>query len=494
MHLGFLRSRRPALHPPIAYRRIALALLALVVAGPLAAPAPSVGASDTPRTAAPVARDPRFGLNETARNGMSDPADTAGANFSRVTFWWSELQKHGPDEFDLFATDQDRQINEEVKRGRELAGLMLNTPGWASSDGTRNGVPKNLYLPWDHPDNYWGRFMRRTAEHYKGRVDSWIIWNEIDIASGQWNTWNGSLEDYIQLQKVAYRAIKAGNPRATVVPFGAAWWYDRGDTLARMLSLLAADPEAASHNHFFDVGNLHLYSRADDIPTIVTWYRQEMARYGMNKPIWIAEMNAIPYDDAVWPAEKVNFRASLDEQAAYIVQAFATYLGLNVQRVSVNRVIDGTDFEAGGEPFGMLRNDGSTRPAFQALQVVTRYFANTRDASYSSADRSGMARAVLEKDDERITVVWTMRPEALPVTVDAIAPRALRVDKYGATETIEAEAGVYRLTLAPATANSNAGDPNDYVVGGDPVILVESRNDDDMAARPLDVARRSRGR
>ena len=480
--------------PPALYRRLVLASLALIVAGPFARPVPSVGASDTPSSAGPVARDPRFGLNETARNGMSDPADRAGVSFSRVTFWWSELQKNGPNEFDLFATDQDSQVNEEAKRGREMAGLMLNTPDWASSDGTRNGVPKNLYLPWDHPDNHWGRFMRKTAEHYKGRIDSWVIWNEIDIASGQWNTWNGTLEDYVQLQKVAYRAIKAGNPRATVVPFGAAWWYDKGDTLARMLSLLAADPEAAANNHFFDVGNLHLYSRADDIPTIVGWYRQEMARYGMSKPIWIAEMNAIPHNDPVWPAEKVNFRASLDEQASYMIQAFATYLGLNIQRVSVNRVIDGTDFEAGGEPFGLLRNDGSTRPAVQALQVVTRYFANTRDASFAPADDSGLTKVVMHRDDERVTVAWTMQPSSVPVTLDAIAPRALLVDKYGGTSVLEAQGGRYSLTLAGATANSNAGDPNDYVVGGDPVILVESHGGAMAAPRPLDVAPQARSR
>ena len=88
-----------------------------------------------------------------------------------------------------------------------------------------------------------------------------------------------------------------------------------------------------------------------------------------------------------------------------------------------------------------------------------------------------------------------MRPESLPVSLDAIAPRALLVDKYGGTSVLEAQGGAYKLTLAGATANSNSGDPNDYVVGGDPVILVESRDGDGMAlARPLDVAPRPRGR
>ena len=29
------------------------------------------------------------------------------------------------------------------------------------------------------------------AQHYQGRIDTWIIWNEVDISGGQWHTWNG---------------------------------------------------------------------------------------------------------------------------------------------------------------------------------------------------------------------------------------------------------------------------------------------------------------
>ncbi|MCC6174853.1 MAG: hypothetical protein IT305_06085 [Chloroflexi bacterium] len=465
---------------------LAFAQLAPATAGVTAGTATSAYAASgsAPDGSAATSRDPRFGLNDAWRVG--DAADRAGAGWSRILFWWSEMQKSGPGDLDLFATGQDGYILAERGHGRELVGGVLNTPGWASSDGSPNGVPKNLYLPWDHPDNYWGQFMRQMAEHYRGKVDTWIIWNEIDIAGGQWNTWHGSLEDYVQLQKVAYRAIKAGNPNATVLPFGAAWWYDRGDTISRMLDLLAADPDAAANNYYFDVANLHLYSRAEDIPRIITWYRQQLAARGMSKPIWIAETNAIPYDDPIWPASKAGFRATLDEQASYIIQAMATYLGLGVQRISVNRALDGTDFDAGGEPFGLIRNDGSLRPAFTAYQVVTRYFAGARDASYDQTP-GGVTKVVLEKAGGRVTVLWTMGGSPTTATVEAIRPRALRVNKWGETSEIAASAGQYAIDLAGATANSNPDDPSDYVVGGEPVILVE-RDDDNLSAavRSLD--------
>lgn len=430
-------------------------------------------------------RDTRFGLNEAWR--AADAADRAGAGWSRVLFWWSEMQKSPGSDLNLFATDQDAYIQSETARGRQLVGAVLNTPGWASADGSANGVPRGLYAPWDSQENAWGQFMRMMARHYRGKIDTWIIWNEVDISHGQWSTWNGSLEDYVQLQKVAYKAIKAGNPDARVLPFGAAWWYDNGATISKMLDLLASDPEARANNFFFDVGNLHLYSRAADIPRIIGWYREQMQARGMNKPIWISETNAIPYDDAIWQQPKVNFRASLDEQASYMIQAFATYIGLGIERVSVNRAIDGTDFEAGGEPFGLLRNDGSTRPAFTAYQVVTRYYSGVESATYSHDDASGVTKVVMQKSGERVTVLWTMSGAGGSATVDAMGAQALRVNKWGEATPIQADGGKIAVGLPGATANSNPADRSDYVVGGDPVILVERPDGNVMASyRSLD--------
>ena len=71
-----------------------------------------------------------------------------------------------------------------------------------------------------------------------------------------------------------------------------------------MLDLSRPIPDAAANNYYFDVANLHLYSRAADIPRIVGWYRDQLAARGMSKPIWIGETNAIPYDDAIWQASK----------------------------------------------------------------------------------------------------------------------------------------------------------------------------------------------
>ncbi len=467
----------------------------IALAGLLASSFAQLGPNPNPRSApdvsaqAPVLveRDVRFGLNQAWE--AQEAADLAGAGWSRLTFWWSAFQPDGPDDFNLFATDQDSYIDAEIDGGRELAAVVLNVPEWASSNGSPNGVPKGLYLEWNDPANHWGQFMRHLATHYRGRIDSWIVWNEVDIPAGQWRTWDGTTEDYAQLLRVAYRAIKAGNPNASVVLYGSPWWYDHGTGLTRLLDILASDAEARAANYYFDVANLHMYSRANDIPRIIAWYRDQLARRGITeKRMWIGETNTVPYDDPLWLEPKAGYRATLDEQASYLIEAFATFLAFGVNRIGVNRLIDGADFEAGGEPFGLLRNDQSARPAFAAFQVISRYFAGARSATYLPTDASGLTGVVLEKEGERVTVLWTMRPERLRVPVEALGSRALRVAKAGTTEVINARNGLYQIDLQPATANSNLADPNDYVVGGSPVILVERRDGNlALAYRSLDV-------
>jgi hypothetical protein len=274
--------------------------------------------------------------------------------------------------------------------------------------------------------------------------------------------------------RVAYSAIRAGNGQAKVVLYGSPWWYDKGAFLTRLLDTLGADPSAAANNYYFDAANLHMYSRANDIPRIIGWYRDQLAAHGMgSKPIWIGETNAVPYDDPLWPATKGGFRASLDEQASYLTEAFATYLGLGVERIGVNRILDGADFDAGGEPFGLVRNDQSARPAYWAFSMLSRYYAGARSATYYPADEDGVIHVVLEKDGERVTVLWTIQPWDTVATVDADSSLGLAVTKFGDPSVIYPEDGAYAIALPGATANSNDADRSDYVVGGSPVILVE---------------------
>jgi hypothetical protein len=417
--------------------------------------------------------DPRFGVVQAFQAARD--ASMIGARWERMTFWWKEMQPDGPRSWNVFATNHDRGINSEIRAGRKIAGVLINTPDWAAVDPKVHGasVPRGLYLPYNDPRNYWGHFVGLMAKHYAGRINDWIIWNEVDIPSGQWHTWTGSRADYARLVKVAYLAAKAANPHARIILFGDPYWYDHGAWFSNLLARLTSDPGARAHHDYFDAANLHLYSGPTGFIDVIKWYQATLRRYGIDKPIWVSETNATPYDDPLRRYPKAHLLDSMDDQASFMVDAFAIDLALGVQRIEVNRMVDGTDFAAGGAPLGLVRNNGTVRPAFYAYRTVSLLLSGVTDGSIAINKHTGVYMVTLHKPGALITVAWDQNAEPAAISVAATGATAMLYDKFDRAQRVGATGGHYRLSLPGATDNSNTADPTVYVVGGSPLILVQ---------------------
>lgn len=416
--------------------------------------------------------DPRIGIEEAFRAPAR--AATVPIGWERIPFFWSEVQKDGPGTWNAFAMDHDRAIDRELRAGQQIVGLLISTPLWAAAQPSLRTIspPKGLYLPYDSPDNYWGQFVRQIVKRYEGRITDWIIWNEVNIGSGQWRTWGGSSADYAQLLKVAYLAAKSVSPHARIVLAGDPYWYDHGAFFTKLLRTLHSDPAAAAHGYYFDAANLHLYSRPADTPEVVRWYRATMASVGITRPIWIAETNVVPYNDTVRPYPFGNFRATTDQQTSYVIQELALSLAVGVQRIEINRMIDGTDFQAGGEPFGLVRNDTTVRPAFLAYRTAATLFSGTSGGAFTVDSTTGVYTVRLRRPHATVTVLWDQRPAAASIQV-AVNARTQIYDRFGQRLAPVVRHGSATITLAGSTGNTNAADPNDYVIGGTPVIVVQ---------------------
>jgi hypothetical protein len=165
-----------------------------------------------------------------------------------------------------------------------------------------------------------------------------------------------------------------------------------------------------------------------------------------------------------------DFRATLDEQASYVIQAFAYGLAAGAERISVYPMYDG-DAPPGTELMGLVRQDGSTRPAYQAFKTVTHYFSGVRSGT---VERVGDAvQVTLQKDGGTLTVVWSQAPRSTALAIPAGKTSARLVDKLGRESAVTPVAGFYHLHLDPATANTMNGDPSTYFIGGNPLILIE---------------------
>lgn len=90
-----------------------------------------------------------------------------------------------------------------------------------------------------------------------------------DPGAGGSYTWLGTDEQFAQLLKVAYLAIKKANPNAVVSFPGTSYWVDVNSNRPlyydRILGILAQDPNAAANNFYHDVVSLNLYRAPDDV-------------------------------------------------------------------------------------------------------------------------------------------------------------------------------------------------------------------------------------
>ena len=442
-------------------------LIIILLGGPLAA---AQGPPNPP--------NPIFGAVESY--DAPEESTLAGVGWTRVQLRWAELQPNGPDDWNPFFFP-DPILDRELAAGREVVGLLINTATWAVSEPIApNGFatpPRGLYLPYDDPGNLWANFIRLMVTRYKGRINHWIIWNEPDLQHGDdlGLVWAGTVEDYYQLVKVAYLTAKEIDPTCVIHVTGTSYWWDhkygREQWLKRFFDVVAADPQAPAHDYYFDAVTTHIYFKIHTIWDIIRFVKTSMDEHGINKPIWLAETNAPPSDDpAAIPAE-ISFEITQEEQAAFIIQASALALAAGAERIEIYKMIDkSADSGTDPEPFGLVRQDGSYRPAFTAFQVAARYIRDVRSATRDLWGET--AQITLNEGNRTLTVLWNRIGQPRTVRLAAITTQATLVDQTGQTRTISAQNGYYTLSLDPASAI----DPHSggYMIGGPPLLVVEN--------------------
>ena len=477
-----------------------LILLTLVATHSASAAPSSVAPSDEPASLPAVPQaDPFFGVVQAV--SAPDLAQAAGVRWERVVFSWKDLQPLHQHDVLVERGFPPNKLKAERARGFDVVGVVVDTPAWAIDDhrqGAR-GIPKGLDKPWNDPDNVWGNFMYRLATEYKGTVDRWIIWNEPDVYDAQGHAfWEGTPADYARLLKVGYQAVKAANPGAKVYMAGMAYWFDkeagRPLYIQGVLEALSRDPESVANGWFFDGIIVHSYGSPLNAYALPTLLRQQLQKRGLNKPVWIGEANVVPADDPAGRLSRADQRASLQEQAAWVIQTTALARAAGVERFEVYKMRDeGAD---NGIHWGLVRDDGSVRPAYVAYQVAAREFAGVTNATLFWQDSASPPTAEqvqsllasnatrwqfiwpgklvgvrMQRGDSLVTVIWNTTRQPITAFVPGDAARAL--DKAGRPVTLAPVEGGYKVDLAAATHDTDNRDPSILMIGGDPVIIVQ---------------------
>lgn len=511
----------------IAMRLAFIVIIVVTTAmSPAATPAPGMelSASLPATTQAP---NDRFGI---AHIGYGDRANSAqryqvareaGVGWDRWVFYWNAIES-SPGHFDY--RTQDAAVEADHANALKVLGVLFATPRWASSEARvadlptpqvgRHSYPEQVRLQAQgdteassaslpprgleepvfadgsdvpgadktiNPNNPWARFVFNTAQRYQGRVGAWEIWNEPDFSPKSWTGWfgfwNGDLRTYARMLKVAYLSVKHADPQAVVVMGSMSYWF-QADYFPRVLTEIKKDQTAADNNYYFDASGWHWYSRASQLYERSMWVKQTTQEAGLpEKPIWITETN-LPVCGDTALAEQVRcdpgaHRGRPDQQSAYILQAIGYALAAGVEKMFIFQLFD--DDLGPGEYFGLVRNSGSPRPAYQALQVATQHFRDV-DQVYRTPNTGNQVEMVTvnTKAQDRVRILWNQSGRLITASLPIESASAQLFAQDRTTTTVSASRGqLFPLALPAATLDDYPGPEVDYIVGGTPYVLVE---------------------
>lgn len=352
-----------------------LALAACLLAALVLAPAlPAPAQQPAPHTAAETGM--ATGLNSLREMSATDlDAELAayadlGMTWLRTDLYWSNIQAAGPDSYDW--TVPDRVVATAAAHGVQVLFVVGTTPQWARSIATERSAPAD-------PADY-GAFLDAAVRRYAPLgVHAWEIWNEPNLA-GAFPTQPDPIR-YTRLLTAAHDAIKAADPTATVILGGLSPVVDtKASLLGEVKVFGAVDFLRGVYDQgggdSFDAVGFHPYSYprmpSDPAPwtgwSIMTGpIRDLMTAHGdAGKKIWITEYGA--------PTNEGRSKVSEAEQADMLRRSIALARGYPWAGpyfwYSYRDL--GTDPANNEMWFGLLRADGSAKPAHDALKALAR--------------------------------------------------------------------------------------------------------------------------
>ncbi len=224
-----------------------------------------------------------------------DSLVSSRAGWVRAMVPWANTERENttPDQYDRARVDAELAASKYVNV--QMIGTISFAPGWAAVDD-----PNGPIKP-EHMDEF-AEFLSAVAERYDGdgfrdapcspTVKHWELYNEPDNRT----TWGSYPDEYAEMLRVAYSAIKSADGEAKILFGGIAqdWFEDQNGVFVRGW---VEEVMAAGAGPYFDVMNIHTYpgywpERADHFPGTaekVEEFRQILADYGYSKPMMITE-------------------------------------------------------------------------------------------------------------------------------------------------------------------------------------------------------------
>ncbi|MFI7587856.1 cellulase family glycosylhydrolase [Spongisporangium articulatum] len=355
-----------------ARRTVVATLLMTAVALPAATLTPTSASAAT--TVAPLgiaAGSVLAYASDAQREKYLQAAEDVGASWLRVDIAWTTVQLGGQNSYDW--APYDRLVSAAKKHDLKILGTIAYAPTWAqSSSCAGNGMCK------PRSASEYGTFAGAVAKHFAPQgVHAWEIWNEPNVP--QFFQPAPDPAFYTSMLKSAYKSIKAADPKSIVITAGTAPAATAGGMYSPLDFVKAMYAAGAEGN--FDVIGTHPYcyeGKSECPEKTMTWSAwSQMSRTGTNlrsvmaahgdsgKSVWATEYGA-PTGGSGAPSEAQQAEMITDGLKLFGEYSWSGPLFVYSLQDRGTNAGDREDW------FGILRADGSRKPAFAQIRDLLR--------------------------------------------------------------------------------------------------------------------------
>ena len=323
-----------------------------------------------------------LGLSTTALNTELSDVASLGVGWLRIDMDWGHVQPNDSSNYSW--GNIDTFVAAANAHNIKVLAILDYAPAWAQSSSCPGGT---LNCPPNDPQQFATYAKAAVARYAPQGVHTWEIWNEPNLGSA-WQPSGANAQQYVNLIKAVYPAIKSADPTAIVMTGGMAPALSANGNIAPVdfLQQVYAD----GGKNYFDAVGMHPYS----FPAMPGYYqiwnswqqmastspslRSIMAQNGdSSKKIWMTEYGAPTGGPGVVETSSTDttFSGGPDHvtealQAQMISQAVSLhdqYSWAGPMLIYSYKDI-GTSQSTIENFFGLRRNDNSQKPAYAAYK------------------------------------------------------------------------------------------------------------------------------
>jgi hypothetical protein len=370
-----------------------------------------------------------------------DMIAAAGFKFIRMDFGWEATEKVRGE---YTWSGYDELTANLAKRGlRPLYILDYSHRLYEDAVESKNPITgkqeKNVASP-RKPESVaaFAKWAGAAAAHFKGRGVIWEIWNEPNIFF--WRP-KPNVEDYNALALATSKAIRAADPSATII----------GPAISGFDPAFMEKFLASGVLEFLDGVSVHPY-RQKPPETAAAEYqklREQIERYAP-----ASKKGKLPILSGEWGYSTDGKDVPPETQAAYLArqQLLNLFAGVPLS-IWYDWKNDGSDLHEREHNFGTVTQDLSPKPAYLAVQALTRELGGFRiTARHATGSDQDFVLVLQNAAGETKLAAWTTG-ESHPVTLplQKQLTTAVRVVRGGGeTSELRADGDKLVLTLVAA--------------------------------------------